>query len=138
MCSCYCHRVFILMIRRPPRSTRTDTLFPYTTLFRSLRCSAFPWRPRAEIGIDPRGPGTRRSSHTSGNHGFTQMIKYGKLAVSVLTLLTLAACAVGPDYQRHAVDTTTKFKEAYLSPAQAKKWMVAHPSERMERGQLGT
>src|SRR3546814_14019750 len=26
---------FILMIRRPPRSTRTDTLFPYTTLFRS-------------------------------------------------------------------------------------------------------
>src|SRR3546814_6455520 len=27
--------VFYLMIRRPPRSTRTDTLFPYTTLFRS-------------------------------------------------------------------------------------------------------
>src|SRR3546814_9043083 len=29
------HVVFFLMIRRPPRSTRTDTLFPYTTLFRS-------------------------------------------------------------------------------------------------------
>src|SRR3546814_290696 len=28
---------FFLMIRRPPRSTRTDTLFPYTTLFRSLK-----------------------------------------------------------------------------------------------------
>src|SRR3546814_11782224 len=28
--------VFFLMIRRPPRSTRTDTLFPYTPLFRSL------------------------------------------------------------------------------------------------------
>src|SRR3546814_11019055 len=28
---------FFLMIRRPPRSTRTDTLFPYTTLFRSVR-----------------------------------------------------------------------------------------------------
>src|SRR3546814_20182496 len=28
---------FVLMIRRPPRSTRTDTLFPYTTLFRSHR-----------------------------------------------------------------------------------------------------
>src|SRR3546814_12461518 len=27
--------MFFLMIRRPPRSTRTDTLFPYTTLFRS-------------------------------------------------------------------------------------------------------
>src|SRR3546814_12272186 len=35
-----CHDItsiffFFLMIRRPPRSTRTDTLFPYTTLFRS-------------------------------------------------------------------------------------------------------
>src|SRR3546814_15613018 len=30
-----CVIFFFLMIRRPPRSTRTDTLFPYTTLFRS-------------------------------------------------------------------------------------------------------
>src|SRR3546814_12355047 len=29
------------MIRRPPRSTRTDTLFPYTTLFRSLRLATY-------------------------------------------------------------------------------------------------
>src|SRR3546814_2742417 len=36
-----CTYVVFLMIRRPPRSTRTDTLFPYTTLFRSahlLQC----------------------------------------------------------------------------------------------------
>src|SRR3546814_2848845 len=38
---------FFLMIRRPPRSTRTDTLFPYTTLFRSDR-----GRERTPIGID--------------------------------------------------------------------------------------
>src|SRR3546814_12771648 len=31
-----CLLMFFLMILRPPRSTRTDTLFPYTTLFRSL------------------------------------------------------------------------------------------------------
>src|SRR3546814_4643964 len=31
----FCCVFFFLMIRRPPRSTRTDTLFPYTTLFRS-------------------------------------------------------------------------------------------------------
>src|SRR3546814_15168011 len=31
---------FFLMIRRPPRSTRTDTLFPYTTLFRSIEYAA--------------------------------------------------------------------------------------------------
>src|SRR3546814_1899107 len=33
----YLFSVVFLMIRRPPRSTRTDTLFPYTTLFRSTR-----------------------------------------------------------------------------------------------------
>src|SRR3546814_21144018 len=45
---------FFLMIRRPPRSTRTDTLFPYTTLFRS-----FPNFTRAGDleGPDPRGVG---------------------------------------------------------------------------------
>src|SRR3546814_13810860 len=32
---CYLLVFFVLMIRRPPRSTPTDTLFPYTTLFRS-------------------------------------------------------------------------------------------------------
>src|SRR3546814_10377237 len=31
------------MIRRPPRSTRTDTLFPYTTLFRSFRTPLPDW-----------------------------------------------------------------------------------------------
>src|SRR3546814_7340103 len=31
------------MIRRPPRSTRTDTLFPYTTLFRSLAFGSATW-----------------------------------------------------------------------------------------------
>src|SRR3546814_20047537 len=34
---------FFLMIRRPPRSTRTDTLFPYTTLFRSNFSPLFAW-----------------------------------------------------------------------------------------------
>src|SRR3546814_1735194 len=38
--------LFFLMIRRPPRSTRTDTLFPYTTLFRSL--DPLPGVARAE------------------------------------------------------------------------------------------
>src|SRR3546814_18431361 len=38
--------VFFLMIRRPPRSTRTDTLFPYTTLFRSAPLDAVRRRQR--------------------------------------------------------------------------------------------
>src|SRR3546814_14815400 len=36
-----CSLFFFFMIRRPPRSTRTDTLFPYTTLFRSRRRRLF-------------------------------------------------------------------------------------------------
>src|SRR3546814_14786152 len=36
---------FFLMIRRPPRSTRTDTLFPYTTLFRSVPSPFIPLIP---------------------------------------------------------------------------------------------
>src|SRR3546814_2318537 len=42
------------MIRRPPRSTRTDTLFPYTTLFRSLQSRLEPRAHRkrgAEFGL---------------------------------------------------------------------------------------
>src|SRR3546814_19820893 len=35
--------IFFLMIRRPPRSTRTDTLFPSTTLFRSSATSLSSW-----------------------------------------------------------------------------------------------
>src|SRR3546814_3356436 len=40
------------MIRRPPRSTRTDTLFPYTTLFRSPRALIYagPHRSAARLG----------------------------------------------------------------------------------------
>src|SRR3546814_7571998 len=41
--------IFFLMIRRPPRSTRTDTLFPYTTLFRSFRGDKITRRVWAEI-----------------------------------------------------------------------------------------
>src|SRR3546814_16317694 len=47
---------FFLMIRRPPRSTRTDTLFPYTTLFRSLRHRRTPGTPADEAGLPGTSP----------------------------------------------------------------------------------
>src|SRR3546814_20753561 len=46
----FCLLVSFLSVRRPPRSTRTDTLFPYTTLFRSRR-------READIVIRLYGPG---------------------------------------------------------------------------------
>src|SRR3546814_9697241 len=43
------------MVRRPPRSTRTDTLFPYTTLFRSARYAAFePLGRTGFVDVDAR------------------------------------------------------------------------------------
>src|SRR3546814_3821102 len=53
------------MIRRPPRSTRTDTLFPYTTRFRSRAISAMP-RGFPQLFQAPAAGGDRRSEeHTS-------------------------------------------------------------------------
>src|SRR3546814_10867220 len=49
----FCFFSFLLMIRRPPRSTRTDTLFPYTTLFRSCRLCAADQPRRADGGDQP-------------------------------------------------------------------------------------
>src|SRR3546814_12578572 len=57
--------VFFLMIRRPPRSTRTDTLFPYTTLFRS-QCRRRLCRllARAGRGAARDGAGIARRART--------------------------------------------------------------------------
>src|SRR3546814_1124066 len=48
------------MIRRPPRSTRTDTLFPYTTLFRSTKCPARTFsRPAISLIVAKAEPHNR-------------------------------------------------------------------------------
>src|SRR3546814_13844190 len=44
---------FLLMIRRPPRATRTDTLFPYTTLFRSAVLRTRDTRSGRAAGLGP-------------------------------------------------------------------------------------
>src|SRR3546814_1880448 len=62
------------MIRRPPRSTRTDTLFPYTTLFRSLRGHQYPLRLTTHRRRPRLPPGRRRDPCTSvpGCRGMTR------------------------------------------------------------------
>src|SRR3546814_3172284 len=61
------------MIRRPPRSTRTDTLFPYTTLFRSVsgssrarRTSSRPSLPPALMAGKRQRPSGERSAPSPG------------------------------------------------------------------------
>src|SRR3546814_2839200 len=63
-----CLFFFFLMIRRPPRSTRTDTLFPYTTLFRSIEvdCHTGQFGDHGPVGERPGPTGPWRSEeHTS-------------------------------------------------------------------------
>src|SRR3546814_19414999 len=64
----YCF--FLLMIRRPPRSTRTDTLFPYTTLFRREQ-------PEREMAGGIAEPGHNEAVLTSGER------KLGRIAISI-------------------------------------------------------
>src|SRR3546814_1544669 len=69
--------IFFLMIRRPPRSTRTDTLFPYTTLFRSagaglrLLVGDRPFRSDcADRRFEPHA--IQQSQHPPGCHAVRQ------------------------------------------------------------------
>src|SRR3546814_8221591 len=64
MICAYQYLLFCLMIRRPPRSTRTDTLFPYTTLFRSDQSS------RQSGGQSAGGPhGIAETAWANGVYG---------------------------------------------------------------------
>src|SRR3546814_17210712 len=71
---------FFLMIRRPPRSTRTDTLFPYTTLFRSVarRLVKSAWH---------RTPLQRLKTSIGGSHF---MLHRRYLAAAVASVMTVA------------------------------------------------
>src|SRR3546814_4935779 len=67
------------MIRRPPRSTRTDTLFPYTTLFRSLRTAERRNASAAALGsanpYQGRGSARRLHARSSFPHGVGRDIR---------------------------------------------------------------
>src|SRR3546814_3063791 len=59
------------MIRRPPRSTRTDTLFPYTTLFRSLSYTTFGY---SDLDVSPSGASvTVRNTGTRAGAAVVQL-----------------------------------------------------------------
>src|SRR3546814_17281289 len=56
------------MIRRPPRSTRTDTLFPYTTRFRSLHRQQPVRVDHARLELQRATNGGLRRGHLAGEH----------------------------------------------------------------------
>src|SRR3546814_14683256 len=87
--------VFFLMIRRPPRSTRTDTLFPYTTLFRSgmkekMRAVVMTGFVPA-IGFVPMALALGTGAEVQKPLATT--VIGGLIAATILTLLVLPAIA---------------------------------------------
>src|SRR3546814_8130735 len=92
--------VFFLMIRLPPRSTRTDTLLPYTTLFRSAagpsRAAASRPRRASRIVTARRRAGPNRSEeHTS------ELQSLMRISYAVFCLKTKTK-----SYKRHIKKTT--------------------------------
>src|SRR3546814_4935366 len=94
---------FFLMIRRPPRSTRTDTLFPYTTLFRSraqdlskeprnVRSLRRLRRPLRRHGDLPRLP--RRGRHRRAHGGRSVFARRSEEHTSELQSLMRISYAV--------------------------------------------
>src|SRR3546814_1128238 len=88
------------MIRRPPRTTRTDTLFPYTTLFRSLKripvhpCEA----PEHQLGnrVREERPGEERSEeHTS------ELQSLMRISYAVFCLKKKTTIQTGHDRKEH-------------------------------------
>src|SRR3546814_14968090 len=92
------------MIRRPPRSTRTDTLFPYTTLFRS-RLSGLADQGRGAFGASG-ALGTGLSSKRLGGLGH----------VGVLTFVTAG------EIVRHVSSSVVARRGANARAAQAWPW----------------
>src|SRR3546814_21132823 len=87
------------MILRPPRSTRTDTLFPYTTLFRSHRCRAERTLARNTITDFPIG----LDSDTNGR-------------VGAFSLSDKSAPGPEPACLHPAIDNLVELHDIYRSP----------------------
>src|SRR3546814_7716504 len=73
------------MIRRPPRSTRTDTLFPYTTLFRSVG-GAIVVDPRHGEGISPKKQAQPAAFHQRSEEHTSELQSLMRISYAVFCL----------------------------------------------------
>src|SRR3546814_21189982 len=110
------------MIRRPPRSTRTDTLFPYTTLFRSHRPSRALFDRRAARhsarghGPLPSGEAARRRG-VSRSTGGERMMR-GLRPIFGTFLVVLFAIMLAPRAEAAGPTRNGKF----VNPFTARRW----------------
>src|SRR3546814_18157717 len=110
------------MIRRPPRSTRTDTLFPYTTLFRSEEFIAVVQASGSIHHLDPIGVAIERNADV-GTHGlnlFDKLLRVQRadaivdivpvgLAADVVDLRSKLAKNMGSNVVGRAIGRVTNY-----------------------------
>src|SRR3546814_3191121 len=103
--------VFFLMLRRPPRSTRTDTLFPYTTLFRSLRMRSSPaWLLRSSFdAVMASIPGGAAAAGTAGDR---MTIRSEEHTSELQSLMRISYAVFCLKKKKH---TTNKISYAYCT-----------------------
>src|SRR3546814_10247490 len=124
---------FFLMIRRPPRSTRTDTLFPYTTLFRSpqrepeprtrlpARRDAQPGDGGAQEsrGLKPRSRGERTLARGRARRHLTLARKPRNRPLSPIRTAP-SSSGLG----RRPLTAKTRVRFSSGSPSSSGKWLI--------------
>src|SRR3546814_9362929 len=82
--------IFFLMRRRPPRSTRTDTLFPYTTLFRAVRAPhtsrEYTSRPISSVPIQCAADGGLRTAIQRSEEHTSELQSLMRISYAVFCL----------------------------------------------------
>src|SRR3546814_3295594 len=100
---------FFLKMRRPPRSTRTDTLFPYTTLFRSGR--GVPPLPARASGRGSDRRGDRRAAIADLERGGESTPRAEIGAALVLRAIGVSYGAMSAPYLRHPRESGDRSEE---------------------------
>src|SRR3546814_19219292 len=83
------------MIRRPPRSTRTDTLFPYTTLFRSIHKGAFRLTCNQNLIIANIAPKDRKKiDNLVEQYGLDGYKKHSPIQLQNIACVAIPTCGL--------------------------------------------
>src|SRR3546814_4487055 len=98
---------FFLMIRRPPRSTRTDTLFPYTTLFRSPAGSRHrrPAAGTAHCLHAAHGGGVQYRGHRRSEEHTSELQSLMRISYAVFCLKKKTKKHIN---KKHIIDASTQ------------------------------
>src|SRR3546814_1044565 len=115
------------MIRRPPRATRTDTLFPYTTLFRSL--TAAIWTGSTEESLRVRLLSIPQHRHAPAIASAPRPAPHGPLVHD--KMIAPARIAAAPSSRRRPTfsPNTTQALAPVASPSNFRRSVAVAPSE---------